>query len=57
MPKDGCLVALHSHPVRLGNGLKMIGIDPDEQVLRELRIKVCKKAKKLYIAKQKMVLG
>jgi hypothetical protein len=56
MPKDGFMVAVAAHPARLENGLKMIGIDPDEQTLRELRIKVCKRLKDLYFEMQQGVL-
>jgi hypothetical protein len=56
LPKDGFHVALLAQPVRLNNGFKMVGIDPDEQRLRELRITVCKKARELYMEKQKVIL-
>jgi hypothetical protein len=57
MPKDGFIVAVMAHPARLENGMKMIGLDPDEQMLRELRIKACKQLKDLYFEKQLAVLG
>jgi hypothetical protein len=56
MPKDGFLVFMLGHPTRLRNGLKMIGIDPDERELRQLRISMCYRAAKLYVEKQKVIL-
>jgi hypothetical protein len=57
MPKDGFMVAVSSHPTRLENSLRMLGTDPDEQTLRELRIRVCKKLKDLYLEKQQVILA
>jgi hypothetical protein len=56
-PKDGFIVAMLGHPARLRNSMKVLGIDPDEQTLRELRIQVCKKALELYMEKQEAALG
>jgi hypothetical protein len=52
LPKDGFVVAMMGHPARIRNSLTMLGLDPDEQRLRELRIKVCRKALELYMQKQ-----
>jgi hypothetical protein len=55
-PKDGFIVAMLGHPTRLRNSMKVLGIDPDEQNLRELRIQVCNKALELYMQKQEAAL-
>jgi hypothetical protein len=55
-PKDGFIVAMLGHPVRLRNSMKVLGIDPDEQKLRELRIQVCNRALELYMGKQEAAL-
>jgi hypothetical protein len=36
--------------------MKVLGIDPDEQNLRELRIQVCNKALELYMEMQEAAL-
>jgi hypothetical protein len=56
MPKDGFVVAMAGHPTRLKNGMTAIGMDPDEQDLREFRMKVCKRALDVYFQKQKAIL-
>jgi hypothetical protein len=56
LPKDGFVVAMLGHPARIRNSMTMLGLDPDEQKLRELRIKVCNTALILYMQKQKAIL-
>jgi hypothetical protein len=57
MPNDSFHIAYTGHYTRLQNKLKPIGIDPDEQVLTELRMAVCKSAQGVYLEKQRSVLG
>jgi hypothetical protein len=57
MPNDAFHTAYAGHYTRLQNKLKPIGIDPDEQVLTELRMQVCKTAQEVYLEKQREVLG
>ncbi|GHV85991.1 hypothetical protein AGMMS50230_15990 [Spirochaetia bacterium] len=57
MPNDSFHIAYTGHYTRLQNKLKPIGIDPDEQILTELRMAVCKSAQKVYLAMQRGVLG
>jgi hypothetical protein len=57
MPKDGFVVAMLGNPVRLINGLKMVGVDPEEQELIELRAKVCRRALQIYREMQEGILG
>jgi hypothetical protein len=42
---------------RLQNKLKPIDIDPNEQILTELRMAVCKSAQDVYLGMQRDVLG
>ena len=56
MPNDSFHIAYTGHYTRLQNKLKPIGIDPDEQVLTELRMAVCKSAQEVYLAMQRGVL-
>jgi hypothetical protein len=57
MPNDSFHIAYAGHYTRLQNKLKPIGINPDEQVLTELRMAVCKSAQEAYLEKQRNVLG
>jgi hypothetical protein len=57
MPNDSFHIAYTGHYTRLQNKLKPIGIDPDEQVLTELRMAVCKSAQEVYLAMQRGVLA
>jgi hypothetical protein len=57
MPNDSFHVAYTGHYTRLQNKLKPIGIDPDEQVLTELRMAVCKSAQAVYLEMQQSALG
>jgi hypothetical protein len=56
MPNDSFHIAYTGHYTRLQNKLKPIGIDPDEQILTELRMAVCKSAQEVYLETQKNVL-
>jgi hypothetical protein len=42
---------------QIGLRTKPIGIDPEEQILTELRMAVCKSAQEVYLEKQRNVLG
>jgi hypothetical protein len=57
MPNDSFHIAYAGHYTRLQNKLKPIGIDPDEQILTELRMAVCKSAQKVYLEMQQDVLA
>ncbi|GHV76695.1 hypothetical protein AGMMS49942_15160 [Spirochaetia bacterium] len=57
MPNDAFHIAYTGHYARLQNKLKPIGIDPDEQILTELRMAVCKSAQGVYLETQRSVLG
>jgi hypothetical protein len=57
MPNDSFHIAYTGHYTRLQNKLKPIGIDPDEQILTELRMAVCKSAQDVYLGMQRSVLG
>jgi hypothetical protein len=57
MPNDAFHIAYTGHYTRLQNKLKPIGIDPDEQILTELRMAVCKSVQKVYLEKQRNVLN
>jgi hypothetical protein len=56
MPNDSFHIAYTGHYTRLQNKLKPIGIDPDEQILTELRMAVCKSAQDVYLEMQRGVL-
>jgi hypothetical protein len=56
MPNDSFHIAYTGHYTRLQNKLKPIGIDPDEQILTELRMVVCKSAQEVYLEMQRRVL-
>jgi hypothetical protein len=57
MPNDSFHIAYTGHYTRLQNKLKPIGIDPEEQILTELRMAVCKSAQEVYLEIQRSVLG
>ncbi|GHU07588.1 hypothetical protein FACS1894151_02130 [Spirochaetia bacterium] len=57
MPNDSFHIAYTGHYTRLQNKLKPIGIDPDEQVLTELRMAACKSAQEVYLQMQRETLG
>jgi hypothetical protein len=57
MPNDAFHIAYTGHYTRLQNKLKSIGIDPEEQILTELRMAVCRSAQEVYLRKQRTVLG
>jgi hypothetical protein len=57
MPKGGFIVALLAEPARIQNSMSAVGMDPNEQTLRELRVKTCKRAVEIYSSMQIQILG
>ncbi|GHU07614.1 hypothetical protein FACS1894151_02200 [Spirochaetia bacterium] len=53
---DSFHIAYTGHYTWLQNKLKPIGIDPDEQVLTELRMAACKSAQEVYLQIQRETL-